>query len=73
MRALDTTARAAAVQAELHKALGVEGRVRMAMEMSDLAREFALAGVRTRHPGLSEAEVSAQLIRELYGATAKCR
>lgn len=67
MRPLDTSERAAAIQDELHRALGADGRVRMAMEMSDLAREFSLAGIRARHPELTGAELSRTFIEQLYG------
>lgn len=57
----DTSKRAAAVQAELHARLGPERRFRMAMEISEFAREFAKAGLRAEHPEFSDDE----LLREL--------
>ena len=67
MRARDTSARAAEIQERLHDALGVEGRFRLAMEMSDLAREFAMAGLRGRFPELSESDLAKRLAAEFYG------
>jgi hypothetical protein len=67
MRALDTSAKAAAIHDQLYDDAGPEGRFRMAMEISDLAHEFAKAGVKMRNPGLSEAEVVRELARLLYG------
>jgi hypothetical protein len=69
MRARDTSAKAAAIQERLHDALGPEGRFRLAMRMSELAREFAKAGVRERHPEFTESEVSRELARLFYGRT----
>ena len=37
------------------------------MQMSELAREFAKAGLRERSPALDDAEVVRQLAAELYG------
>lgn len=66
MRARDTSENAAAVQEKLHDSLGPEGRFRLAMRLSTLAREFAKAGVRDRHPELSEREVMRELARIFY-------
>ena len=67
MRARDTSEKAAAIQDRLHEAIGPEGRFLLAMRLSALAREFAIAGVRERHPEYTEAEVLRELGRELYG------
>ena len=66
MRARDTSEKAAAVQDRLHEAIGPEGRFLLAIRLSALAREFAIAGVRERHPEYTEAEVLRELGRELY-------
>lgn len=73
MLLLDTTPDAAAVQTEIHRRLGAEGRLRLAGQMSEVARSFAKAGIIARHPGLDEAGVAAELIRQLYGVTARPR
>lgn len=67
MPARDTSAKAAAIQNELHSKLGPEGRFRLAMRMSELAREFAQAGERRRHPGYTNEQISREIIRALYG------
>lgn len=67
MRARDTSPRAAAIQDELHDRLGPSGRFELAMRMSELAREFAKAGVRAQNPALTEAEVLRELARLFYG------
>ncbi len=67
MRALDTSEKAARIQEELHDKLGPEGRSRLAMQMSELAHEFAKAGLRAQRPDLSEPELMRELARVLYG------
>ncbi|MCR4341457.1 MAG: hypothetical protein NUW01_16390 [Gemmatimonadaceae bacterium] len=67
MRALDTSVEAAAMQHRLHQALGTEARVALAKSASELAREFAKAGLRDRHPEYTEEE----LLRELANKTAR--
>jgi hypothetical protein len=66
MRAHDTSAKAAAIQDELHAKLGPEGRFNLAMRMSELAREFAKAGVRDRHPDYTDDQIFRELVRVLY-------
>ena len=51
----DTTSAAAAAQAQAQQQLGGPGRLRLAFEMSVLARELALAGLRRSHPDWSPA------------------
>ena len=67
MAARDTSAKAAAIQNALHSKLGPEGRFRLAMQMSELAREFAQAGVRKRYPGYSDEQISREIVKSLYG------
>jgi hypothetical protein len=61
----DTTAEAAALQME-HRRLGSNGRFRAAVEMSELVRELATAGLRARRPDLNDVEIRRELIRQLY-------
>jgi hypothetical protein len=68
---LDTTAEAALVQTEAQRRLGVAGRFRIAVEMSDLTRELARAGLRARHPEIHEKHLDTELIREIYGFEAE--
>ena len=67
MVARDTSPKAAAIQDRLHDALGPEGRFRLAMKMSELAREFAKAGVRDRNPDLADDQVARELATIFYG------
>lgn len=67
MVARDTSVKAAAIQDRLHDALGPEGRFRLALKMSELAREFAKAGVRDRRPGLPDEQVARELATIFYG------
>ncbi|MEX1185910.1 MAG: hypothetical protein WEA80_04915 [Gemmatimonadaceae bacterium] len=67
MRALDTSVEAASLQHHLHQALGTEARFALAMSMSELAREFAKAGLRDRRPDHSEDELLRELTHRLHG------
>jgi hypothetical protein len=67
MRSRDTSAKAAALTAELNRSLGPERRLVQAMELSDFLREMAKAGLRSRHPEYSEDELVRALTRQLHG------
>ena len=67
MRALDTMAEADEVQASIQRRLGPEGRLKIAMQMSEMARRLARAGLRARHPELAEGALDVRLIRDHYG------
>jgi len=47
--------------------MGPEARVRAALEMSDSIRGLRLSGLRSRHPEVSERELVARFIAEMYG------
>ena len=49
---------------------GMDGPARLhaAVELSDAVREIRLAGIRARHPKLTEQEIIALLVWEDYGA-----
>jgi len=66
MRPRDTSAKAAAIQDQLHDAMGPEGRFQLAMRMSELAREFAKAGIRDRHPQLADDDILIELRNIFY-------
>ena len=70
---LDTTAEAASVQTQAQRGLGVAGRFRTAVEMSELTRQLASAGLRSRRPDLSEHELQFELLRQLYGFKPEAR
>jgi hypothetical protein len=44
-------------------------RLCAAVELSDAVREVRLAGIRARHPELTQREVVARLVSEDYGVT----
>jgi hypothetical protein len=47
--------------------MGPEGRLRLAFELSEMARQLLLSGIRSRFPGLSEEEVMRVFVREVHG------
>ncbi len=65
---LDTTAAAAAVQEAAHRRLGPLGRLKTALDLSDLAHKMATIGIRRRHPEYSEEQAIEALARRLYHA-----
>lgn len=62
----DTTPGMRRRQLAIYRAMTPERRVELALTMSE-ARAVALAGIRRRHPGMSEADVVAELVRILHG------
>jgi hypothetical protein len=66
----DTTPAAAAIQEDAYRRIGPARRFQMALELSDLTHEFALAGIRLRHPDLSLDEAKKALTVQLYGDVA---
>lgn len=54
---LDTTPEVAALQRQIHERLGGEGRLRLAMEMSEAVRELAMARLRRDHPDLEQRQI----------------
>lgn len=65
--ARDTSPFAARLQDEIHRRLTPGERLRMAFEMSELARSLSRAGLRARRPELTEAELDAEMLQQLYG------
>jgi hypothetical protein len=66
MPQLDTTPEAAAIQTAIHRRLGPAARFQLAMDMSALVRECARAGITARHPEYTPAQVTTELIHDLY-------
>jgi hypothetical protein len=64
---MDTSPAAHAVQLQLYREAGPEGRARIAAELSEVIRELSRAGVRMRNPGFTEAEVTREVLRIFYG------
>ena len=54
-------------QRQMFRDLGPEGRVRVAFEMSDEAREIVADGVRSRHPDYDESRVRLAVLRLSLG------
>jgi len=67
MAPADTSPEAAALHHESLRALGLAGRLRIALELSDLTHSFAVAGIRRREPALSVEEARRKLAAALYG------
>lgn len=68
---LDRSTDGAAVQEEVYRRVGNAGRLRIALELSDLVHAFAVAGIKRRRPGCSDDEAHRQLACELYGVPAR--
>ena len=75
-RILDTTPEARRVQIAALRAIGMEGRAHAVLEINELGRELAVAGIRMRHPDYDENKVrlalarlrlGKNLFREVYG------
>jgi hypothetical protein len=47
--------------------LGPEGRVRVALELSEFVRSVHIAGIRSRHPDWSDEEVVLHIVSTRYG------
>jgi len=63
----DTTHLAMAVHVEAARLLGRDGRLRVAVEMSEDARRISIAGVKRRHPEYDDAQAQHVLVSALYG------
>lgn len=63
----DTTLEAAQIQFSILRRIGIEGRARMAIELSDNLREIIEYGIRQRHPEYSNREVRLAVIRLTIG------
>ena len=69
----DTTAGAHAAQLSVYRAMSPSARVRAALQMSEEAREVALAGERHRHPDWSEARIRRTVAESLLGTELAAR
>jgi hypothetical protein len=61
----DTSPEAARIQANAQRLLSPDDRLRIAIEMSEIARELARARLRAEHPQWDEQRVSAEMLRGL--------
>ncbi|MBK7579489.1 MAG: hypothetical protein IPI67_04705 [Myxococcales bacterium] len=63
----DTSPEALRVQTLAQRKLGGVGRFRLACRMSQALRDMARRRIASKHTDLDEPELSAELLRELYG------
>ena len=64
---MDTSVTAQHLQEQAHIRLGPEGRLRIALELSEAVRNLRLAGLRSSRPDASEAELVRRFIFEAHG------
>lgn len=64
----DTSPAVQAIQDEIHRRMSGEERFRLAIEMSEMARAFARARLRTEHPDWTDWEVKRELLRYAFGS-----
>ena len=55
------------IQLGIFRAMTMEQRFRLALEMSESLRNIALAGLRSRRPDLDADGLSRELVRIMYG------
>ncbi len=63
----DTSADALAVQLQVLRRIGIEGRAAMTFELSDNMRALVKAGVCHRHPDWDDRAVEQEVIRLMIG------
>lgn len=59
----DTSKEAAAVQMEVLRKMGIEGRARLTFQLCSQLREITKAGIRHRHPEYTEKQVTQAYLR----------
>ena len=64
----DTTPDAALLHEQSYRQLGMAGRLRIALELSDFTHALAVAGIKRRFPGCSDEEARRHLAEALYGS-----
>lgn len=64
---LDTSEDASSVQLDAYRRLGGPGRAAVVFRLNALVREVAMAGIRSRHPEYSEAQLRMALQRLMFG------
>jgi hypothetical protein len=67
MVARDTSRKAAALQAEIHRRMEPAERLQIAIEMSEFARSLTRTGLRAQHPEYDEAQLDRAMLERLYG------
>ena len=64
---LDTTSEADAVQLEIYRRMGETGRAAALFRLNELARQLAVAGIRSRHPDYDPEQVRLAYARLVLG------
>lgn len=67
MPARDTSPEVAALQIDVHRQFTPAHRLAMAIEMSEFARKLSRAGLHSRAPYLTDAELDSEMLNQLYG------
>ncbi len=67
MRLLDTDLDVRRRQLACYRGLAPERRIQLSVELSELARATALAGIVERHPELDDDGITARLLETMYG------
>ena len=62
----DTSREAAALQTSIHRRLTGAQRLRIALDMSQFARELSLCRLRSEHPDWTEADLKRELLRYAF-------
>lgn len=62
----DTTPSAALLHEQAYRELGLAGRLKIALELSDLTHTLAVAGIRHRDPECSDEDARRRLAELLY-------
>jgi hypothetical protein len=67
MRALDTSQDAASAQIAAYRQMTPEARLRVGLELAEMARQLTAAGIRKRHPEYGDEQARLALIRLWLG------
>jgi|JI10StandDraft_1071094.scaffolds.fasta_scaffold899066_2 hypothetical protein len=67
MRPRDTTPDAHAVQLDIYRNMEPARCIRLVFEMSERARELAIAGEMAREPGMTREEARSKVLRMILG------
>jgi hypothetical protein len=71
LNATDTSPEAKRLQARAHRALGPNGRVEVALELSEAVRELRLSCLRSTSPDASRQDLVKRFISEVHGIPAE--
>ena len=63
----DTSPEARHLQLELYRSMSPGQKLALVLDLTDTAESFARAGIRMRHPGADEREVTLRLAELKYG------